>query len=381
MMKNIVIKEFKLMIKEKGNFFFLILMPLLFIVVFGSIFSQTASSTLTVNIQDLDHSAASQAFIKQIGQLKGFQVKEDSRSSVSSEIQKIKKGNLSSLVVIDKGFEKGLRNGQGMIHFYKDAAQPASTAPIQAILQNMSAQYREQKLAQSLQAGGMSPQQIGRTLAAPLRIQPVEENGSRFDFMSQIVPGYTVMFVFFIMNSMVRRFFQEKESGMIARIQGTPLNPLSYLAGMWIPSFISVLIQCTVLLACGYFFYHLHLGNPFAVSLIVICLALCGTGLGLALALIVRSENQGLGITQLLTLGGAIVAGLWFPSDMLPSFAQKIGYFTPQYWAMSGFQDVMIRGAGLGSIWKNLIILILIGLAGLALALIRFKPFVRSAAH
>lgn len=380
-MKNVMLKEFKLMFRERGNVFFLLILPLLFIVVFGSIFSQAGSTSITIHVHDLDQTAASQAFVKQMDWLKGFTVKKENSPSVALQVKKISDGSLSSLVVIDKGFEAGLQKGGVAVRFYQDGAQASSTAPIQAILQNMSNQYREQKLAQTLGAHGLNSAQIKQTLAAPIHIQTITENGKHVDFMSQIVPGYTVMFVFFIMISMLQRFFKERDSGMIARLQGTPLRSAGYLTGMWIPPFVSVLIQCTVLLLVGRLFYGLHLGNPIAISLIVVCLAFCGTGLGLGLAMIVRSQNQGIGITQLITMGGAIVAGLWFPSDFLPSFVQNIGYFTPQYWAMQGFQDVMIRGTGLGAIWLNLLLLILFGMFGLAVALLRFKSFIRTAAH
>ncbi|TGA97971.1 ABC transporter permease [Sporolactobacillus shoreae] len=380
-MKNVMIKEFKLMLKERGNVFFLIILPLLFIVAFGSIFNSAGSTSITIHVHDLDRTAASQAFVKQIDRLKGFTVKKENSPSVASQVKKIKDGSLSSLIVIDKGFETGLQKGGVPIHFYQDGAQSSSAAPIQAILQNMANQYREQKLAQTLSARGLNPAQIKQTLAAPIHIQTITENGKHIDFMSQIVPGYTVMFVFFIMISMLQRFFKERDSGMIARLQGTPLRSAGYLVGMWIPPFVSVLIQCAVLLFFGRLFYGLHLGNPVVVTLIVLCLAFCGTGLGLGLSMIARSQNQGIGITQLITMGGAIVAGLWFPSDMLPSFVQNIGYFTPQYWAMQGFQDVMIRDAGLSAIWLNLLLLLVFGVFGLAIALFRFRPFIHDAAH
>jgi ABC-type multidrug transport system, permease component len=378
-MKHIIMKEFKLMIREKGNVFFLIIMPIIFIVVFGSIFSQAGSSSVTVHVQDLDQTAASTSFVQQLNKIKGFKVSKVTGSSVTAQIKKIKNGNLSSLVVIDQGFERGLQTGASKIRFYQDGAQASSTAPVQAVLQNMAGQYREQKLAGTLVAKGLSPEQIKQSLAPSVRIQSITENGKHTDFMSQIVPGYTVMFVFFIMISMLQRFFQERDSGMIARLQGTPLKTLSYLAGMWVPPFVSVLIQCTILLAVGKIFYGLYLGNLLAVFLIVLALGFCGTGLGLGLSMLARSQNQGIGFTQLIALGGAIVAGLWFPSELLPSFVQKIGYFTPQYWAMQGFQDVMIRNAGTGSIVANLMILILFGLVGFVIALFRFKPFIRAA--
>ena len=71
-------------------------------------------------------------------------------------------------------------------------------------------------------------------------------------------------------------------------------------------------------------------------------------GLGLAMAVSVRGENQGLELTQVFAMGGAVLAGLWFPFELLPSFAQAIGKFTPQYWAQTGLQDIMVRGSDAG---------------------------------
>lgn len=199
--------------------------------------------------------------------------------------------------------------------------------------------------------------------------------------IEQIVPGYMVMFVFFIWISMVNRFQTERDSGMVARLRSTPMKPPLYLVGMWLPSAISVLVQCTVLLSFGYFVYDVHLGNVGAVSLIVLCLTLCGTGLGLGLSLIVKSFNQGLAITQVFALGGAMVAGLWFPLDMMPEFVQTIGKFTPQYWAQTGLQDVMVRGAHTGDVWLTLVILLAFAAGGLLIALWRYKHFLRSATN
>ncbi|MCM3022988.1 ABC transporter permease [Bacillus ginsengihumi] len=381
-MKSMVMKELKLMVKEKGNLFYLILMPVLFIIIFGSIFNHTDSS-ITIHVKDEDRSAVSKALIKQLDKMKGFEVKTNNQQTENKQIAQIKSGKLTSLVVIPKGFGDTLKtgNGQANIHFYQDAASVSSTSPIEAVLQNVANQYREQKLVTTLIHEGNNKKEAEKILQPPMEIHSITENSKHVDMVSQIVPGYTVMFVFFIMISMVRRFFQEKESGMISRLRGTPMKSYEYLLGMWIPPFITVLVQCTVLLGFGYVFYHLHLGNIFAISLIVLCLAFCGTGIGLALSLISRSENQGIGYTQLISLGGAIVAGLWFPSDMLPKIAQTVGYFTPQYWALHGLQDIMVHNASIGDLWKSFLVLLLFGCIGFIIAIVRFKPFLKSASH
>lgn len=58
------------------------------------------------------------------------------------------------------------------------------------------------------------------------------------------------------------------------------------------------------------------------------------------MAVSVRGENQGFALTQVFAMGGAVLAGLWFPFELLPSFAQAIGKFTPQYWEQTGLQTL-----------------------------------------
>ena len=54
------------------------------------------------------------------------------------------------------------------------------------------------------------------------------------EIILSIVPGYTIMFVFFIMISMTESFLKDSKIGMVARIAGTPLPSNLYLLGKWI---------------------------------------------------------------------------------------------------------------------------------------------------
>lgn len=384
-MTSIILKELKLMLKGKGNFFFLIIMPILFTVIFGTAFGNVGNANITIHYVDQDHSAASKTFLDQIGKIDGFQLKQDS-TPVDQQIKQIKNGKKDSLLVIPAGFGKTLQAGkaQAKLKFYRDPASATATAPIQAVLRSMVSQYQKQKLSGSLTAMGKTPSQVNHLLQPPIQIKQIKESGngnSTITMTQQIVPGYTVMFVFFIILTMVRSFLGEKESGMLSRLRSTPMKPIGYLIGMWIPAVIAVLIQCTVLLGFGHFAYGLDLGDIKAIALIVLCLAISGTGIGLAVSFLVRGENQGRGITMLISLGGAAVAGLWVPYSLLPKVVQKIAHFFPQFWAQQSFQDVMVHGAHLGDVWQKLIFLLAFGVAGLIVALLRFNHFMRTATN
>src|SRR5699024_11178667 len=106
-----------------------------------------------------------------------------------------------------------------------------------------------------------------------------------------IIPGYTVMFVFFIMITMVNSLLKDQDGGMIARLTSTPLSSSAYLVGKWGPYILIVLIQMLTLFLFGKIIYNVPFQQPFFLGILAIILTLTVTGLGLALALLVKTDN------------------------------------------------------------------------------------------
>ncbi|MFD0959246.1 ABC transporter permease [Paenibacillus chungangensis] len=369
-------KELLLILKDKGAFFWLIGLPILFIVMFSSIFGSTENMTIKVSYYDADRSGPSAEFIGIVEGIDGVELKQDQDTSLEDQLQQVRNGERTLLVVIPDGFGAKLdARDDAEIEVYRDAAADDAAAPVVAILDSVLSQYREGKLQVVLTEMGLGEGEVKGILERPVTLKEVKEHAVKVDSVTQIVPGYTVMFVFFVMISMVTSFLKDRNGGMLMRLQGTPMKPMSYLIGMWIPHIIVVLIQSTTLLTFGHFVYGLNIGDPIAVALIVFGLAICATGLGLLLSLTVSSENMGIAMVQIIAMGGAIVGGLWVPYEFLPRAVQMIGQFTPQYWAQQAMQDVMIRGDGIGGIIIALAVLFGFGLLGLAIALMRFRKF------
>lgn len=381
MISTIIRKELKVLLKEKGTFFWLIGLPIMFIVLFSSIFNN-AKDTFTIQYYDADQSQQSQQMIAQLSEIKGFEMKTDTTLSLDDQLDKIKSGKMTSLLVFPKGFGESMQAGggrQAAFDLYRDSTADTAVAPIRALLDSFAGKSGEVKLQGVLKSVGMNETQVKEAMQPPIVINEVKENAAQVSALTQYIPGYTVMFVFFIIITMVRNFIKDRESGMVARLRSTPMKPVTYLIGMWVPNIIVVLVQCTVLLGFGKLVYDVELGDIASIAAVVLCLAICATGIGLMLTMLVKSENQGLGFTQILTMGGAVLGGLWFPYDFMPDFMQIIGKITPQYWAQHSFQDIMVRGAQLSDILPTIAVLIGYGLLGLAIASLRFKKFIQTA--
>ncbi|MDP4164791.1 MAG: ABC transporter permease, partial [Bacillota bacterium] len=251
MITSIIRKELQVIIKEKGTFFWLFLLPIFFIVIFASIFGN-AKDSISLSYYDQDHSKMSSALIAQLKSIPGFNLNYDKTLSMNDQILKIKNGKLTSLLVIPKGYGDKVTGGQqAEIQLYRDAASDSAVAPVKALLENFTGHFREMKIQQTLKALGQKDSDIVQTLTPPVSLKEVKENAATLNMVTQVVPGYTVMFVFFIMITMIRNFLKDKESGMLSRLRSTPMKPFQYLMGMWVPNILVVWTQSAVLLIFG----------------------------------------------------------------------------------------------------------------------------------
>jgi ABC-2 type transport system permease protein len=198
------------------------------------------------------------------------------------------------------------------------------------------------------------------------------------EVVTQIIPGYTIMFAFYIMISIVIAFVKDRDKGMVARIASTPLSTKDYFIGKWIPFMLIVLIQIAVLFSFGVLVYDLPLGDPAAIILLSIMLAFIVTSWGMALAVLVNTENMGIAVTQVIALGGAMLGGLWLPVELMPDFMQIISKALPQYWAIEGYKEVILQHGTSIDILFNLLVLFIAGLAGALVSFAAYPRFLRS---
>ena len=217
-------------------------------------------------------------------------------------------------------------------------------------------------------------------LKQPFAIKTEETVSSSNNGIAQIISGYTVMFAFFIITIMTQSFFKDRESGMLARLTGTPMKKYEYIVGMWVPNYIIVLIQVTLLYAFGHFYYKMSLGDLPALIVITLLLALVGTALGLLLTFISENQPTVIMLAQIVILGGAALGGLLFSIDILPPTMQKIAILFPQYWVQKSYISIFGQGASFLDIWENAVILFAMGVIFSVLAYFGYNRFFEKAA-
>jgi len=157
-----------------------------------------------------------------------------------------------------------------------------------------------------------------------------------------LVPSYTVLFVFFLVNIMARSFISERELGTLRRLKLAPLSPTAILVGKNLPFYVLSLVQTSLLFACGRVLFGMSWGaQPLLLLPVIACTSLAATALGLMVATLIRTDAQVSAYANSMVLLLAGISGCFMPREWLPELMQDISLGTPHAWALIAYDELL----------------------------------------
>jgi ABC-2 type transport system permease protein len=245
----------------------------------------------------------------------------------------------------------------------------ANLPPQQApLLQSLSSQFIEQITAAQTE----SDENLGidYEVISPVRFK-VEKTPTSAE---QNVPGYTIYGVFFIISTIASAIFRERNEGTFRRLQAAPFSKINIMIGKLLPYYLINLLQIMIMFAFGVLVFHIGLGHdPVALVLVSLASSLAATGMGFMLAALGKTQEQVGSLGTLIAVVMAAVGGMMVPASVMPHFMQSLSKFTPHAWALTGFQDVIVRGLGVTDILPVVGVLLVFALAFWGVGIWRFR--------
>lgn len=176
-------------------------------------------------------------------------------------------------------------------------------------------------------------------------VSPASDSGETIEPMrayAVLVPAYTVMFTFFLVNVMARSIIQEREWGTLRRLRTAPITPYALLWGKTIPFWILSCAQGAVLFLAGRVLFGMPWGSSPWLLIPVLCsTSLAATALGLWVATIAKTESQVSAYSNFVVIVLAGVSGCLVPRGWLPEWLQTASLLTPHAWALMAYDQVL----------------------------------------
>ena len=410
------IKEFLLLLRDPGGLFVLFLMPVMFMVVFslalGGLFEEGAAEgsarALEVPVAVGGAGEVAEQVVEQLDATEGLAIvrEQDGQPLTADQVaQLVADGEYPVGVVFPEGLTALLEDprilmGEQVEPLEVDViVDPATTAQVTGPLEGALDAVLQQVVGQRLNQAGIAvwfeqvaaglPAEVREQAAAWMqqsgegagalpvttrrRVPPGVEREQFPDQYQQNAAAYTVMGVFFIATVMIESIFRERRSGAMRRLRAAPVGRAPIVISKLAPFYVVNLIQIVIMFAIARFAFGLELGFIPAVVVVSAALALVATGMGIALAGVARSETQGTGLAVIVVLTTSALGGVMVPRFIMPEAMQQIGNITPQAWAIQGYQDVLVRGQGLGGIWLETGVLLIFAAVFTAIGVWRFR--------
>lgn len=190
----------------------------------------------------------------------------------------------------------------------------------------------------------------------------------------QAVPGMAAMFATFTASFAGFTFFREHGWHTWDRLRASQATTPDIMFGKLTPTLVIALIQMASLFILGVILLDLVIaGSLTALGMIVIAFSVAMLSFGMAITALSRTSLQLNTFSNLFGIVFAGIGGALVPIVVLPDWVQSVARFVPTYWAMEGFLDVILDGAGIADVLIPTGVLFLFAVGFTLIAAFKFR--------
>lgn len=360
--KGFVIKEFYHIFRDYRTMVILFGMPLVQILIFGFAIS-TEINNAGIAILDNSKDAVTQKITNKL--LSSGYFKLEANLSDYKEIEPMfRKGNIKEVIIFENNFAQKLETEKKVnIQIIADASDPNTASLITSYTSNIINNYQLEMM---------------KNLQLPMQINPEvkmlynEELKSVFMF----VPG-TITVLLMLISAMMTSISitREKELGTMEILLASPLKPIQIVIGKVVPYvFISFMIAVIILLL-GFTVFGMPVqGNLILLLAECLLFIVMALSLGILISTVTQTQQTAMMISMFaLMLPTILLSGFIFPIENMPLPLQIISNIVPPKWFIIIIKNIMLKGVGIGFIWKETLILLGMTLFFIALSVKKFK--------
>jgi len=190
------------------------------------------------------------------------------------------------------------------------------------------------------------------------------------------VPGIMAIILLLISALMTSiTITREKEFGTMEVLLGSPLNPIQVILGKVTPYLLLSMGNVFTILTLSYFVF----GLPIKGSLVLLILEctlfiLLSLSLGILISTISKSMQQAMLISMVgLMMPSMLLSGFIYPVENMPAALYYFSFAMPPRWFIDIVKAIMIKGNGIGFLWKENLILIGMTMFFIFLSVKKFK--------
>jgi ABC-2 type transport system permease protein len=194
------------------------------------------------------------------------------------------------------------------------------------------------------------------------------------DVMIPGLAGVILVFIGTIITSL--GVVRERQSGTLEQLAVMPLRPRDVFLGKIAPYFAVAALDLALVVGVGAAVFGVPFRGSYAVFALGSLLFLFVTlGIGVLISSVSQNQGQAIQLSVMVMLPQVLLSGIIFPLSSIAAGVRWISYLLPLTYFTEISRGVMLRAEPLGSLWRPLGFLALLGVAAGGLAIARFRAF------
>jgi ABC-2 type transport system permease protein len=368
-LKQMLIKEFIQVFRDKRTRFILFGPPLVQLLIFGYAATFEIHHVPTA-VLDRDHTQESRELISRFTSSPYFDVKEQLTHS-DEMVDSLDRGKVAVVLHIQPGFSEDLRKGQtARLQVLVDGTN-SNTALIASgyvnqIAQGFALDYQRDRMQRA------SPFLVNAAPRITLEQRPWYNTDlkSRWYFVPGVIGSLTLVLITTLTAFAVVR---EREIGTLEQIMVTPIRPWEFILGKTVPFFLIGLADVVLIAIVGTFWFQV----PFRGSVLVllagtVLFLLCQLGVGLLISTVCATQQQAMVTAFFFIMPAITFSGFGFPISTMPRWLQLMTYLDPLRYFLVILRGVYLKGVGFDVLWPQMWPMVLLAAAVISLSIFRF---------
>lgn len=368
-LRAIVRKEINHIVRDRTTLILVMLTPtaMLFLMAYA----------LTVDIEhvpiavlDYDRAPTSRAFVRRVteGDDLDLYAQVDSLDDVNRLLMQ---GKIKAALVVGAAFERDLLSLRGMdLQVVIDGTEPKTGGFAVDHIGGQAEAFVGELLADQLQTLGVS---LDSLQPIDLRVRALynPDLKPRVD----MVPGLISMVLGFPALSVALTLAHEREHGTLEQVLVTPAGRAEFLLGKMIPYAIVGLANVIAIPALARVTFHIPFNGSFALFFLLSAIFLFAIlGMGMVVGVFMRTQPAALALSFLVIFfPGFFLTGIFFPIVAMPEEMRLEALGLPGTHYAIITRGVFLPGVGLDVLWPYVVMLIGLGLAFTAVAVLFFR--------
>lgn len=373
--KQMVIKEFIQVFRDKRMIAIIFIIPVIQLLAFGYAVT-TDVNNISTAIYDLDKSYESRELVRRLESSGYFSVTFFAESP--DEIKELlDRGRITAAFQINRGFSADLKNKrQTDVQILVDGTDSNTATVAMDYAYRIIMKYSVDTGAKKNEASLNSTSSLFREWESggvDLRTRAWYNPNLRS--RNYNVPGVIAMLIMLtclLLTSMA--VVREREIGTMEQLMVTPLKPIELMLGKTIPFAIIGFFDMFLVTMVGIFWFDVPIKGP--VQLMPLATAiylLSALGIGLFISTISKTQQQAMMVTFFFYVPSVLLSGFIFPIENMPDIIQHGTYINPLRYFLVIIRGVFLKGNGISILWPQMLALLILGISVMTISSLRFR--------